>query len=100
MSPLRFFLRMAGRELGRQAWRLALLALCIAAGFAAFFATYGFSGRVLAGIRAESRSLLGADLALASRGLMPAQARARANKRIATLEAEVRHTGRRPPVRF
>ena len=28
------------------------------------------------------------------------QARARANKRIATLEAEVRHTGRRPPVRF
>ena len=27
------------------------------------------------------------------------QARARANKRIATLEAEVRHTSRRPPVR-
>ena len=77
MSPLRFFLRMAGRELGRQAWRLALLALCIAAGFAAFFATYGFSGRVLAGIRAESRSLLGADLALGSRGPMPPLARAR-----------------------
>jgi len=77
LSPLRFVLRMAGRELARQAWRLGLLAGCIAVGFAAFFATYGFSGRVLAGIRAESRSLLGADLALASRGLMPAQARAR-----------------------
>jgi len=78
LSQARFVLRMAGRELARQAWRLALIALCIALGFAAFFATYGFSGRVLAGIRAESRSLLGADLALSSRGLMPPGALARA----------------------
>jgi len=71
LSPVRFILRMAGRELARQAWRLALISLCIAVGFAAFFTTAGFSGRVLAGIRAESRSLLGADLAVSSRGLMP-----------------------------
>jgi len=77
VNPAAFVLRMAGRELGRQAWRLALICLCIAVGFAAFFATYGFSGRVLAGIRAESRSLLGADLALSARGLLPPAALAR-----------------------
>ena len=74
---MNFILRLAGREGARQAWRLALITLCIAVGFAAFFATAGFSGRVLAGIRAESRSLLGADLALAARGPMPPQALAR-----------------------
>ena len=74
---MRFILRLAGRELQHQAWRLALISLCIAVGFAAFFATSGFSGRVLAGIRAESRSLLGADLVLSARGPMPAQALAR-----------------------
>ncbi len=78
MNPASFVLRMAGRELARQAWRLALIALCIALGFAAFFATCGFSGRVLAGIRADSRALLGADLALSSRGLMPPRALDRA----------------------
>ena len=75
-----FILRLAGRELARQAWRLGLLAGCIAVGFAAFFSTYGFSGRVLAGIRAESRSLLGADLAVSSRGLMPSGAAARVRR--------------------
>jgi putative ABC transport system permease protein len=80
---LSFIWRMAGRELSRQGWRLALIALCISVGFAAFFATYGFSGKVLASIRAESRSLLGADLALSSRGPMPPQALLR-------LEAEPR----------
>jgi putative ABC transport system permease protein len=66
-----FILRMAGRELARQGWRLALIALCLAVGFAAFFATYGFAGRVLAGVRHESRSLLGADLSVAARGEVP-----------------------------
>ena len=66
-----FILRMAGRELQRQAWRLALIALCIAVGFAAFFATHGFSARVLESIASESRAMLGADLVLSSRGLMP-----------------------------
>ena len=72
-----FILRLAGRELQRQAWRLALISLCIAVGFAAFFATSGFSGRVLTGIRTESRSLLGADLGLSARGPMPPRALAR-----------------------
>jgi putative ABC transport system permease protein len=71
---LSFILRLAGRELSRQAWRLLLITLCIAVGFAAFFATSGFSSRVMAGIRAESRSLLGADLALSARGPMPDRA--------------------------
>jgi putative ABC transport system permease protein len=74
---LSFILRMAGRELRQQAWRLLLIALCIGVGFAAFFTTYGFSQRVLAGIHAESRALLGADLDLSSRGLMPPGALAR-----------------------
>lgn len=72
-----FVLRMAGRELRAQAWRLLLIVLCGGAGFAAFFTTSGFSRRVLAGIHAESRAMLGADLALSSRGLMPQAAMAR-----------------------
>ena len=72
-----FVLRMAGRELRAQARRLLLIVLCGALGFAAFFTTSGFSRRVLAGIHAESRALLGADLALSSRGLMPPAAMAR-----------------------
>ena len=72
-----FVLGMVARELRGQAWRLLLIALCIAVGFAAFFTTDGFSRRVLASIHAESRALLGADLALSSRGLMPPAALAR-----------------------
>ena len=66
-----FVLRMALRELARQAGRLSLIALCLGVGFAAFFATYGFSGRVLGGLKAESRSLLGGDLAMSSRSTLP-----------------------------
>ena len=69
-----FVLRMAGRELARQAGRLALIALCLGVGFAAFFATYGFSGRVINGVHAESRSLLGGDLAISSRTTLPVAA--------------------------
>lgn len=68
---MRFVLRMAGRELARQWGRLILIALCLAVGFSAFFATYGFAGRILAGVRAESRALLGADLAVGTRGEIP-----------------------------
>jgi len=64
-----FILRSAGRELRNQAWRLCIIALCIATGFAAFFATYGFSARVVAGIAAESRAMLGADLVITARGV-------------------------------
>ncbi|MDR3682279.1 MAG: hypothetical protein P4L11_01015 [Geothrix sp.] len=66
-----FALRMALREGSRQKGRLLVIALCLAVGFAAFFATYGFSARVLGGIRAESRSLLGADFAIRSTGEFP-----------------------------
>ena len=69
-----FVLRMAGRELARQWGRLLLIALCLAVGFAAFFATYGFAGRVLAGVQSESRALLGADLSVGARGEVPAGA--------------------------
>jgi putative ABC transport system permease protein len=68
---MRFALRMALREGSRQKGRLLVIALCLAVGFAAFFATYGFSARVLSGIRAESRSLLGADFSLSSTGAFP-----------------------------
>lgn len=66
-----FALRMALREGSRQKGRLLVIALCLAVGFAAFFATYGFSARVLSGIRAESRSLLGADFSITSMGEFP-----------------------------
>lgn len=66
-----FLWRMVGRELARQGSRLLFIVLCLAVGFAAFFATYGFSGRVLAGIRSESRVMLGADLAISGNGLLP-----------------------------
>ena len=66
-----FALRMALREGARQKGRLLVIALCLAVGFAAFFATYGFSARVLSGIRAESRSLLGADFSITSMGAVP-----------------------------
>jgi putative ABC transport system permease protein len=72
-----FVLRMAVREGRSQAWRLLLIALCIAMGFAAFFTTHGFSQRVLGSVHAESRAMLGADLDLSSRGLMPPGAMAR-----------------------
>ena len=68
---MRFALRMALREGSRQKGRLLIIALCLAVGFAAFFATYGFSARVLSGIRAESRSLLGADFSISSTGAFP-----------------------------
>jgi len=73
-----FVLRSALRELRNQAGRLLLIALCIATGFAAFFATYGFSGRVLEGIASESRAMLGADLVVTARGAMPEAALERA----------------------
>jgi len=68
---MRFAWRMALREGSRQKGRLLVIALCLAVGFAAFFATYGFSARVLSGIRAESRSLLGADFSLTTSGEFP-----------------------------
>ena len=73
-----FALRMALREGSRQKGRLLVIVLCLAVGFAAFFATYGFSARVLSGIQAESRSLLGADFALTSTGAFPEGVRQKA----------------------
>lgn len=68
--------RMAWREGSRQRGRLLLVALCLAVGFAAFVATYGFSSRVLKAVQSESRSLLGADAALSVQGPLPAGLRA------------------------
>ncbi len=68
---MRFAFRMALREGSRQKGRLLVIALCLAVGFAAFFATYGFSARVLGGVRAESRSLLGADFSISATGEFP-----------------------------
>lgn len=61
--------RLAGRELRRQQGRFLLIALCLAVGFAAFFATFGFARAVQTGIQRESRTLLGADLVVRHRGL-------------------------------
>ncbi len=75
---LAFEARVAWREL-RGSWaRLLLVALCLAAGFAAFFATALFSARVLRGVRAESRAILGGDAALTVNGLFPGGLRERA----------------------
>ena len=74
-----FAFRMALREASRQKGRLLVIALCLAVGFAAFFATYGFSARVLSGIRSESRTLLGADFAITSTGLFPEELLQRAS---------------------
>jgi putative ABC transport system permease protein len=76
-----FALRMALREGVRQKGRLLVIALCLAVGFAAFFATYGFSARVLSGIRGESRALLGADFSITSTGAFPEELL----RRVATL---------------
>lgn len=73
-----FALRMALREASRQKGRLLVIALCLAMGFAAFFATYGFSARVLSGIRSESRALLGADFAITATGAFPEEVLRRA----------------------
>jgi putative ABC transport system permease protein len=69
-----FVLRNAARELRSQGWRLLLISLCIASGFAAFFATYGFSSRVTEGVAGESRAMLGADLVVSGHGQMPPEA--------------------------
>ena len=77
---LRFEARTALRE-WRGSWaRLLLVALCLAAGFAAFFATSLFSARVLGGVRAESRAILGGDAALIVNGLFPEALRVRATQ--------------------
>lgn len=68
---MRLALRIALLELRHQSLRLLLIALALATGFAAFFATYGFSGRVLRGVASESRALLGGDLVAQTNGLVP-----------------------------
>lgn len=68
---MKLALRIALLELRHQSLRLLLIALALATGFAAFFATYGFSGRVLRGVASESRALLGGDLVVQANGLVP-----------------------------
>jgi putative ABC transport system permease protein len=68
---MKLALRIALLELRHQSLRLLLIALALAAGFAAFFATYGFAGRVLQGVASESRALLGGDLVVQTNGLLP-----------------------------
>src|SRR5512140_797689 len=68
---MKLALRIALLELRHQGLRLLLIALALATGFAAFFATYGFSGRVLRGVASESRALLGGDLVIQSNELIP-----------------------------
>ena len=68
---MKLALRIALLELRHQSLRLLLIALALATGFAAFFATYGFSGRILRGVASESRALLGGDLVIQSNGLVP-----------------------------
>lgn len=74
-----FEARTAWRELKGSWARLLLVSLCLAAGFAAFFATALFSARVLKGVRAESRAILGGDAALSVNGLFPDGLRERAS---------------------
>jgi putative ABC transport system permease protein len=68
---MRLALRIALLELRHQSLRLLLIALALSAGFAAFFATYGFAGRVLQSVGSESRALLGGDLVAQTNGLLP-----------------------------
>ncbi len=74
-----YALLMAGREAARQKGRLLMVVLCLAVGFAAFAATYGFSSRVLNAVQAESRGLLGADASVSVTGLMPPRLEAGVN---------------------
>jgi putative ABC transport system permease protein len=67
-----------------------MVSLCLAVGFAAFVATYGFSGRVLRAVQAESRALLGADAAVSVQALMDSALRDRlAGDPAVTASAEV-----------
>jgi len=68
---MRLALRIALLELRHQSLRLLLIALALSTGFAAFFATYGFSGRILQSVTSESRALLGGDLVVQTSGLLP-----------------------------
>jgi putative ABC transport system permease protein len=68
---MRLALRIAYLELRHQALRLLLISLALAAGFSAFFATYGFAGKVLQSVASESRALLGGDFVVQTNGLMP-----------------------------
>lgn len=66
-----FARRLALRELQRHKGRFLLLVMALAVGFAAFVATTAFATGVLRAVASESRALLGADLVVSSRGLLP-----------------------------
>ena len=63
MSP-GFFLRQLRRESRGARGRLVFFALCLAVGVAAVVAVAGFSATLRAGLRAEARELMAADLKL------------------------------------
>ncbi len=85
-----YALRMAYREARGQRGRLLMVALCLGVGFAAFVATYGFSGRVMRAMQAESRALLGADAVLSTQGILEASIKSRVQEeRAITATAEV-----------
>ncbi|MBY0491424.1 MAG: ABC transporter permease [Gemmatimonadaceae bacterium] len=65
-------LRLAWRESRTARRRLALYMSSIAFGVAALVAIDSFAGNVTRSIREQSRTLLGGDLALSSRAVMPA----------------------------
>ena len=72
MKP-RFFLRQLVRESRGARARLVFFALCLAVGVAAVVAVAGFSATLRAGLRAEARQLMAADLRIeGSRALVQA----------------------------
>lgn len=73
---LRFFLRQLRRESRGSRARLVFFALCLAVGVAAVVAVAGFSATLRAGLRAEARDLMAADLKLSGSRPVPPEVEA------------------------
>jgi putative ABC transport system permease protein len=72
----RFFLRQLVRESRGARARLVFFALCLAVGVAAVVAVAGFSATLRAGLRAEARQLMAADLRIEGSRPAPAEVEA------------------------
>ena len=87
---LRSWVALALRESRGSAGRLAFFAACLAVGVAAVVSVAGLSRALDAGIQAQARQLLAADLSIESRRAIPAEALAAADALPRARRAEVR----------
>ena len=85
----RSWLALAVRESRGSAGRLAFFAACLAVGVAAVVAVDGLARAIDAGIRAQARTLLAADIAVSSRRPIPAALLAAADALPGARRAEV-----------